>query len=287
LQTALQENVILHYSKAKVQRNGTHNYYICIGNPTHRDPIIQARFPAPIADRRVDRRHQLAPRHQLLIERLCYDRQQEINEEPPLIEENEVNEVVVEEQVLIEEEEEQEQEQQEQEPYQQTPRYHARLLIAHRELEPWLADCRLLFWRRFEEEERAFYEEEQQRVELQHVVQQEQEEYDNVPAAEEVLIEENIINNKIRMEAVAQEAEEDYYDDVIPVVDIDPANDDQGYHEDLIVNIDDDIIINDGTAATATGTRPVSSRDGTATTTTHTRLHQLTCYGNYCCWVSS
>jgi hypothetical protein len=47
------------------------------------------------------------------------------------------------------------------------------------------------------------------------------------------------------MEAVVQEAEEDYYDDVIPVVDVDPANDDEGYHEDLIVNIDDNIIIND------------------------------------------
>jgi hypothetical protein len=83
LQTALQENVILHYSKAKVQRNGTHNYYICIGNPTHRDSIIQARFPAPIADRWVDHCHQL------LIECLSYERQQEVNEEPPLIEENE------------------------------------------------------------------------------------------------------------------------------------------------------------------------------------------------------
>jgi hypothetical protein len=67
LQTAIQENITLHYSKAKVQRNGTHNYYICIGEPAHRDPIIQARIPAPIADRRVDRHHQLPQRHQLLI----------------------------------------------------------------------------------------------------------------------------------------------------------------------------------------------------------------------------
>jgi hypothetical protein len=47
------------------------------------------------------------------------------------------------------------------------------------------------------------------------------------------------------MEAIVQEAEEDYYDDVIPVVDVYPANDDEGYHKDLIVNIDDNIIIND------------------------------------------
>ena len=58
LQTALQENIILHYSKAKVQRNGTHNYYLCIGDPTHRDPIIQARIPTPIANRQVDCHHQ-------------------------------------------------------------------------------------------------------------------------------------------------------------------------------------------------------------------------------------
>ncbi len=54
LQREVQENITLHYSKAKVQRNGTHNYYICIGEPTHRDPIIQSRTPIPIADRRVE-----------------------------------------------------------------------------------------------------------------------------------------------------------------------------------------------------------------------------------------
>jgi hypothetical protein len=35
------------------------------------------------------------------------------------------------------------------------------LLIAHCELEPWLADCRILFWHRFEDEQRIFHEEEQ------------------------------------------------------------------------------------------------------------------------------
>jgi hypothetical protein len=58
-QRELQENITLHCSKAKVQRNGTHNYYICIGEPTHRDPIIQARNPIPIADRWVERGQQL------------------------------------------------------------------------------------------------------------------------------------------------------------------------------------------------------------------------------------
>jgi hypothetical protein len=51
LQREIQENVTLHCSKAKVQRYGTHNYYICIGEPTHPDPIIQARNLIPIADR--------------------------------------------------------------------------------------------------------------------------------------------------------------------------------------------------------------------------------------------
>ncbi len=71
LQTALQENIILHYFKAKVQSNGTQNYYICIGEPTHQDPIIQARIPAPIADRWVNHHHHLAWHHQILIECLC------------------------------------------------------------------------------------------------------------------------------------------------------------------------------------------------------------------------
>jgi hypothetical protein len=44
-QEAVQENITLHYSKAKVQRNGTHSYFICIGDPTHQDPNIQARIP--------------------------------------------------------------------------------------------------------------------------------------------------------------------------------------------------------------------------------------------------
>jgi hypothetical protein len=72
-----------------MQRNGTHNYYICIGDPTHQHPIIQARIPAPIADRRVDRCYHLARHHQILIEHLCDNRRWEENVVPPLIEENE------------------------------------------------------------------------------------------------------------------------------------------------------------------------------------------------------
>ncbi len=41
------------FLKGQVQRNGTHNYYICIEDPTHRDPITQGWTPIPIADRRV------------------------------------------------------------------------------------------------------------------------------------------------------------------------------------------------------------------------------------------
>ncbi len=53
--------------------------------------------------------------------------------------------------------------------------------------------------------ERAFYEEEQWRDELNHVTQR-QEEHDNVPAAEEVVVEENtMINNlvDVAMDGVA------------------------------------------------------------------------------------
>jgi hypothetical protein len=51
-------------------------------------------MPIPIADRRVDHHRQLARCHQLLIERLCYNRHQIEDDEPPLKEENEDAQVV-------------------------------------------------------------------------------------------------------------------------------------------------------------------------------------------------
>ncbi len=96
-----------------MQRNGAHNYYLCVGDPTHRDPIIQARIPTPIANRRVDRHHQLPRHHQLLIERLCYNHQQEevhvpepmvLEDVPVLVEEEEQE---VEEEPLVEDDIEQ------------------------------------------------------------------------------------------------------------------------------------------------------------------------------------
>jgi hypothetical protein len=152
LQREVQENITLQYSKAKVQRNGTHNYYIYIGEPINRDPIMQSRTPIPIANRRVEHGQQLPRRHQLLIEHLCFNHQQAENDNfynddeadvPFLVEETVVDdqrdegvdnqelanlllqlgEEVEPMRVQYEAEEEEEGQQQQQQPYQLTPHY--------------------------------------------------------------------------------------------------------------------------------------------------------------------
>jgi hypothetical protein len=118
---------------------------------------------------------------------------------PPLIEENEYVPVVEEKQVLIEVEEQQEEQQEEIQAYQPTPRYHAMSQIAHRELEPWLADYRKHFWHHFEEEQRIFYE--QHREAHQQEIQQQQQ-HDEVKI---IIINDGDVGNIIPIEGEAEE----------------------------------------------------------------------------------
>jgi hypothetical protein len=202
LQTALQENIILHYSKAKVQRNGTHNYYICIGEPTHWDPIIQARIPVPVADQRVDCQHQLQ------IEHLCYNRQQEENALPELLVLEDVPELVEEEEAVIEEEQLAEDDN-EQLPYQRTHFYQNELARFDEAYLRWVNE-------RYEHK-RLLFKQQQEQLYNDAIVlgaevggqQMQEEEHDNVPLEEH--FDENLVddgNNNIIIDDPVDEDDE-------------------------------------------------------------------------------
>jgi hypothetical protein len=52
--------------------------------------------------------------------------------------------------------EEDEGNQHQQQPYQLTSHYREWFIVAQQQLEPWLADCWVLYWHHFEEEEKVF-----------------------------------------------------------------------------------------------------------------------------------
>ena len=54
--------------------------------------------------------------------------------------------------------------------YQLTPHYIEWILVAQQQLEPWLADCHVRYWERFENKERDFFEH-QQHQELEDEVE--------------------------------------------------------------------------------------------------------------------
>jgi len=80
LQTALKENIILHITRIKLQREGKRAFYIAVGQPLS-NPSVQAKINPRVLPNR--RGNGLDQQRLLLLERLCAERASA--EEPELI----------------------------------------------------------------------------------------------------------------------------------------------------------------------------------------------------------
>jgi hypothetical protein len=249
LQQNLQENMTIYISRCQIQRR-KHLYFISINQPTFNKPTRQQEENPCII---IPHRNQLNDRHRRLLQHLVHEREggdEDIVNEYPPVENNDAANILLElrevynnnngeEPMLVDDDEEEEVDQAQQpQPYQLTSRYIEQLHLTQQQLEPWLADCHVRYWERFENDERAFFEQ-QQHLEEEEAVVVLNEVVEEEAVANEVIEEEEAVvdeiddhrfNNNIIIDNVVMEE-----NDII--FDINNGDDDA---DNIIINIPHD-----------------------------------------------
>ena len=237
LQHDLQENMTIYISRCQIQRR-KHLYFISISQPTFNKPTRQLEANPHII---IPHRNQLNDRHRRLLQHLVDDRDggdEDMLDEDPPAENVDVANIILElraiinnnneeEPMLVDDEEEEVEQAQQPQLYQLTPRYQERLHHAQQQLEPWLADCRVRYWERFENEELAFFEQQQQLEEEvvvvangvveEVLVDDDDDEEEDVAVNEEVVEEVVVGEDNEEEDVVVNEVEEEVVVAVEPI----------------------------------------------------------------------